>query len=66
MLVREQVELGGNVSVVGQVIVNDAEDSSSNLVTSNHLHGNVTIQYAGGLGGSSFTVTGWRDIRDAD
>jgi hypothetical protein len=66
MLVREQVELGGNVSVLGQVIVNDAADSSSNLVTSNHLHGNVVIQYAGGLGGSSFTVTGWRDIRDAD
>jgi hypothetical protein len=66
MLVREQVELGGNVSVLGQVIVNDAPDSSSILVTSNHLHGNVEIQYAGGLGGSSFTVTGWRDIRDAD
>jgi Tfp pilus assembly protein PilX len=66
MLVREQVELGGNVSLLGQLIVEDALDSSSTLVTSNHIHGNVVIEYAGGLGSSTFTVTGWRDVRDAD
>jgi hypothetical protein len=66
MLVREQVDLGGNVSLIGQLIVQDAVDSSSDLVTSNHVHGNVEIQYFGGLGSSTFTVTGWRDVRDAD
>jgi hypothetical protein len=66
MLVREQVDIGGNVSLSGQLLVQDAEDSVSNLVTSNHIHGAIDITYSGGLGGSSFTVTGWRDVRDDD
>jgi hypothetical protein len=66
MLVREQVDIGGNVSLLGQVLVQDAEDSVSNLVTSNHIHGSVDITYSGGLGASSFTVTGWRDVRDEE
>jgi hypothetical protein len=64
MLVREQVDIGGNVSLLGQLLVQDADDSVSSLVTSNHIHGSVDITYSGGLGGSSFTVTGWRDVRD--
>jgi hypothetical protein len=65
MLVREQVDIGGNVSLSGQLLVQDAE-STSNLVTSNSIHGAIDITYSGGLGGSSFTVTGWRDVRDDD
>jgi hypothetical protein len=65
MLVREQAEIGGNVSLSGQLLIQDAADAS-NLVTLNRIHGSVEITYSGGLGSSSFTVTGWRDVRDAD
>jgi hypothetical protein len=36
------------------------------LVTSNTIGGSVTITYTGGLLGGVFTVTSWRDVRDAN
>ena len=65
MLVHEQADIGGNVTLGGQLIVEDAASNSS-TVTSNSVHGNVTINYAGGLGSSTYSVVGWRDVRDAD
>lgn len=63
MLVHEQLEVGGNVTLGGQIVVEDAA-SLSNTVTSNSIHGNVTINYSGGLGGGTYTVMGWRDVRE--
>lgn len=65
MLAHEQIDLGGNVSVLGLIVAEDATNNS-NLVTDNHIHGNVEIQYFGGLFGEVYSVTGWRDVRDAD
>ncbi len=64
MLVHEQVSMSGNPSVGGQLIVENAA-SISTLVTANSISGNVTITYNGGLGTGVYSVTGWRDIRDA-
>jgi hypothetical protein len=36
------------------------------LVDANSIGGSVVITYTGGLGGSVFTVTSWRDVRDAN
>ena len=65
MLVHEQVEIGGSVTLAGQLRVEDADDVS-NLVTANSIHGNVSITYGGGIGGDIYSVMGWRDVRDAD
>lgn len=65
MLVHEQVSMSGNPSVGGQLIVENAATVST-LVTANSISGNVTITYNGGLGTGVYSVTGWRDIRDAD
>jgi hypothetical protein len=65
ILVHEQVKLSGNPSLAGQLIVENAA-SVATLVTANDLSGNVTITYNGGLGGGTFSVRGWRDVRDAD
>jgi hypothetical protein len=64
MLVRGQVSILGNASLDGQLLVEDVD--VGDLVTSNTLGGSVVITYAGGLGGSVYTVTSWRDVRDAD
>jgi hypothetical protein len=64
MLVRGQVDIGGNASLDGQLIVND--EPVGDLVDSNSLHGNASITYSGGLGTGTYTVTSWRDVRDAD
>ena len=66
MLVHEQANISGNISATGQLIVEDAAISVDPLVTSNDISGNVTITYNGGLGTGTFTVTGWRDVRDVD
>jgi Tfp pilus assembly protein PilX len=65
ILVHEQVKLSGNPSIAGQLIVENAA-SVSTLVTANDLSGHVTITYNGGLGGGTFSVRGWRDVRDAN
>lgn len=64
MLVRGQVAILGNASLNGQLLVEDVD--VGDLVESNVIGGSVTITYAGGLGGSVYTVTSWRDVRDAD
>ena len=66
MLVHEQVKITGNLSAIGQLIVEDAAVSVDGLVTTNDISGNVTITYNGDLGTGTFTVTGWRDFRDVD
>ena len=65
MLVHEQAKITGNVSLSGQILVEDAP-SVDDLVTANVLSGSATLSYNGGLGGGGFTVRGWRDVRDAD
>jgi hypothetical protein len=62
MLAHEQIEVGGNSSLYGQIIAEDAANDS-NVVTANHIHGNASITYNGGLGGEFFSVSGWRDVR---
>ncbi len=64
MLVRGQADIGGNAALDGQLIINDEPVGS--LVTSNSIHGNASITYSGGLGTGTYTVTSWRDVRDAD
>jgi hypothetical protein len=64
MLVRGQATILGNASLNGQLIVEDLD--VGDLVTSNSIGGSVTITYTGGLLGGVFTVTSWRDVRDAN
>ena len=64
MLVRGQASILGNASLDGQLLVEDQDVGS--LVESNVVGGSVIITYTGGLGGAVFTVTSWRDVRDAD
>ncbi len=65
ILVHEQIKLRGNPEIHGQVIVENAA-SVSTLVTDNSLAGNVDIIYNGGFNSDVFSVSGWRDVRDAD
>lgn len=62
MLVHEQISLSGNVTLGGQLIVEDAP-SVDPLVQTNRISGNVTINYNGGLGTNQFFVVGWREVR---
>lgn len=62
MLVHEQISLSGNVTLGGQLIVEDAT-SEDPLVDVNRISGNVTINYNGGLGTNQFFVVGWREVR---
>ena len=62
MLVHEQISLSGNVTLGGQLIVEDAT-SEDPLVDTNRISGNVTINYSGGLGTNQFFVVGWREVR---
>ncbi len=62
MLVHEQVNLAGNPTLGGQLIVENAPTVSP-LVTANTISGNVSITYNGGLGTGIYTVAGWRDVR---
>ena len=66
ILVHEQLELAGNATLSGQIIVEDAADNHS-LVSVNRISGNATISYNGTLGGGAgvglFTLNGWREVR---
>jgi hypothetical protein len=64
MLVRGQAEIAGNASLDGQLLVEDLD--VGDLVDANSIGGSVVITYTGGLGGSVFTVSSWRDVRDAN
>jgi hypothetical protein len=59
ILVREQIDIGGNVAIHGQIIVLDAAANSS-LVTANRSHGGVSIEYNGSIGNMFYAVTAWR------
>lgn len=59
ILVREQLDIAGNPSVSGQIIIQDVP-SVDPLVTTNRIHGNPTITYNGIAGTSGMTVTAWR------
>ena len=66
LLVHEQMRIAGNPSIIGQILVENAT-SIDPLVTTNAVtNGNVTITYDGGLGDRTFSVRGWRDVRDDD
>lgn len=62
MLVREQLDLAGNPTMSGQIIVQSVP-SVSTLVTINTISGNPSITYNGITGTNIFVVTGWREIR---
>lgn len=64
MLVKGQIDIGGNATLDGQLIVEDEPVGS--LVASNHIHGNASITSSGGLGTGTYSVSSWRDVRDAD
>ena len=62
MLVHEQVSISGNVSLGGQLIVEDSPSVDS-TVDENQISGSVVIDYNGALGTNLFFVTGWREVR---
>ena len=66
ILVHEQIQLSGNPTLSGQIIVEDAVNIST-LVTENTISGNATISYNGTLGGGGgvgvFTLSAWREVR---
>ncbi len=66
ILVHEQLQLAGNPTLSGQIIVEDAENIST-LVTENTISGNATISHNGTLGGGGgvgiFTLSAWREVR---
>jgi len=66
VLVREQIEITGNPTMVGQIIVQNAP-SVATLVHSNTVssfYGSFSLTYDGGLGGPSAapSVVGWRQM----
>jgi hypothetical protein len=61
MLVHGQVEVAGNASLDGQLIVEDA--NVGQLVTSNSMSGSADLTYSGSLGGATYHVSGWREVR---
>jgi hypothetical protein len=62
ILVREQFRLRGNVSLQGQIVAENAEDTHS-LLHDTTILGNVVIEYNGTLETLFYTVTGWREVR---
>ena len=61
ILVREQLSLLGNTSLRGQIVIEDAANTS-NLVTDNRVGGNATLTNSGSLIGTGFAATGWREL----
>ncbi|MBI3046964.1 MAG: hypothetical protein HYY76_01510 [Acidobacteria bacterium] len=63
ILVHEQVSAGGSSAIAGQLIIENATDTVGSPVSSNTIGGTVQITYDGGLGSATYTVVGWRDVR---
>ena len=63
ILVHEQIRLGGNLSLRGGIVIEDAANIS-NLVTTSRIGvaGNVTVTNSGTLQGTDFVVTAWREV----
>ena len=59
IVIGEQIDLAGNVTIHGAVIVRDATNNDS-TVTSNELTGSVVIEYGGEADGNFFAVSAWR------
>ena len=66
ILVHEQLDISGNSTLSGQIIVEDAANDSS-LVTESKISGNGTFSYNGTLGGAGgallLTRSAWREVR---
>jgi hypothetical protein len=65
VLVREQVDIGGHVSLLGQVIVQNVSSVASLVQGSTQsFSGSASVTYSGGLGGGAGgpTVMGWRQM----
>ncbi|MBI1872817.1 MAG: hypothetical protein HYS05_02875 [Acidobacteria bacterium] len=62
ILVHEQIEIGGNVNLFGQITAEGAANAS-NLVTSNRIHIGATVTYNGQSGADTFVVGAWREVR---
>ena len=62
-LIREQAALGGNVSLLGQLVIEDAA-AVSDLVTATRIgvSGTPSITNNGTLIGTSFAVASWREM----
>jgi hypothetical protein len=63
VLVHEQVAIGGSPFLAGQLIIENATNTPGSPVTDNTIGGSVHITYDGGLGSSTYSVVGWRDVR---
>lgn len=64
VMVKGQLDIHGNATIHGQVIV--ADEAVGNLASTNVIQGSVVIEYSGGSASATFTVRGWRDVRDAN
>jgi hypothetical protein len=62
MLVREQFRLRGNVTLRGQIVAENAEDTHS-LLHDTTILGNVSVVYNGTLGTMFYSMTSWREVR---
>ena len=63
IMVHEQASMSGNPFIGGQLIIENATHTAGSPVSSNTIGGNVHITYDGGLGSATYTVLGWRDVR---
>ena len=65
ILVHEQLQISGNPTLSGQIVVEDAVNNST-LVTQSAISGNATFSYNGTLGGGGaalLTLSAWREVR---
>jgi len=63
VLVHEQVAIGGSPFIAGQIVIENATNTAGSPVTDNTIGGSVHITYDGGLGSATYSVVGWRDVR---
>lgn len=62
ILVHEQVKTNGTLTLLGQIVIEDAENDDP-LVDETDIGGNITITYTGSVGNTLFQVAGWREVR---
>jgi hypothetical protein len=62
MLVHEQLQISGNPVLLGQIVVEDADDEDD-TVTESRISGNPMMIYNGDVGSAKFRVVGWREVR---
>ena len=59
--IREQFELGGNMTLYGQILVRDEVDICD-VANQNRMYGNATV-FNDRLSVYGFAVAGWREFR---